>query len=147
MKTGTLVSCLTRLHNFCIDKGDRLCELSLVEETLPLDLEHMINNPDWYVPLMTDNNYDIAIPIAIMDAGHHFDGCPQAARRSKCTDGVALTYDLPRTILLNHVVDSHKTCPHTNAQIKKNIKNYLLTINYPCVGETLCCHLQTHNGI
>ncbi len=77
MKTVALVSCLAQLPNFCIDEADRLCEVSLVEETLPLDLEIMMNNPDGYVPLMMDDNHDgIAIPLGIMDAGHHFDDCP-----------------------------------------------------------------------
>jgi len=70
---------------------------------------------------MTDDTHDgIAIPLELMDVGHHFDDCPQAVRRCRRTD-VALT-DEPRTILLNHVVDSHKTRPHTNARIKKKTK-------------------------
>jgi hypothetical protein len=76
LKTVALVSCLAWLHNFCIDKGDRLCEVSLVEETLPSDLKNMMNNHDGYVPLMMEDNHDIAIPLAIMDTGHHFDDCP-----------------------------------------------------------------------
>ena len=85
-----------------------------------MDLENLINNPNGYVPLMTDDNHDgIAIPLEIMDASHHFDDCPRAARRGWRTDvASASNGDLPRTILLNYVVDS----PHTNAQIKKKIK-------------------------
>ena len=51
--------------------------MSWVEEQLPLDVENLINNPDGYVPLMmVDNHDEIAIPVEIMDAGHHFDDCP-----------------------------------------------------------------------
>ncbi len=79
----------------------------------------MINNPDEYVPLMTDNNHDgIVIPLEIMDAGHHFDDCPRAARRGQCTYvASALNGDLQHIILLNHAVNSHnhKTRLHTNA--------------------------------
>ena len=124
VRTVAMVNCLARLHNFCIDEADRFGEVSQVEEQLPLDLENMLNNPDGYVPLTMDDNHDgIAIPTEIMDAGHHFDDCPRAARRGQRTDLASDTSsELPRTILLNHVVDSHKTRPHTNAQIKKKTK-------------------------
>jgi hypothetical protein len=83
-----------------IDEADRLGEVSQVEEQLPLDLENLINNPDRYVPLMTGDNHDgIAIPLQIMDTGHHFDDCPQAARRGLRTDIASdLNGDLSRTI-------------------------------------------------
>ena len=91
-----------------------------------MDLENMINNPDGYVPLkkIDDNHHDgIAIPFEIMEVGHHFDDCPRAARRGQRTDAAsALNGELPCTILLNHLVDSHKTRPLTNARIKKKIK-------------------------
>ena len=77
LKAVALVSCLARLHNFSVDEGDRLCEVSLDEETLPIDLENMMNNPDGYVPLMAEDNHDVEIPLAIMDAGHHFDDGPE----------------------------------------------------------------------
>jgi hypothetical protein len=123
-KEVALVNCLARLHNFCIDEADRLGEVSWVEEQLPLDLENMINIPDGYVPLMMEDNHDgIAIPCEIMDASHHFDDCPRAVRRGRRTDvASASNGDLPRTILLNHVLDSHKTHTHANAGIKKKIK-------------------------
>ncbi len=77
VQTVAIVNCLARLHNFCIDEADSLGEVSWVEEQLPLDVENMINNPDGYVPLMMVDNHDyIAIPVEIMDAGHHFDDCP-----------------------------------------------------------------------
>jgi hypothetical protein len=117
IRTVAMANCLARLHNFYIDEVDRLGEVSRVDEI-------MIYNPDGYVPLMMDNNHDgIAIPLKIMDAGHHFDDCPQVTRRSRHTDVVtASNGELPHTILLNHVVDSHKTRPHTNTQIKKKTK-------------------------
>jgi len=112
VRTVAMVNCLARLHNFCID------EVSRVDEQLPLDLENMINNPNGYVPLKIYNNHHdgIAVPPEIMDTGHHFDDCPRAARRGQRTDAASASNgELPRTILLNHVVDSHKTRPHTNA--------------------------------
>ena len=125
VRTVAMVNCLARLHNFCIDEADRLGEVSRVEEQLPLDLENMINSLNGYVPLKIDNNHHdgIVIPLEIMDAGHHFDDCPRAARRGQRTDAASASNgELPCTILLNHVVDSHKMRPHTNARIKKKIK-------------------------
>ena len=122
VRTVAMVNCLARLHNFCIDEADRLGEkVSPVEEQLPLDLENMINSPDGYVPLKIVKYHDgIAFPFEIMDAGHHFDDCSQAVRRGQGTDASSASNgELPHTILLNHVVDSHKTRPHTNARIKK----------------------------
>ena len=116
-----MVNCLARPHNFCLDEANRLGEVvSWVEEQLPLDLENMTNNLNGYVPLKIDDNHHdgIAIPLEIMDAGHRFDDCPQpqAARRGQRTDAASASNDeLPCTILLNHVVDSHKMHPHTNA--------------------------------
>ncbi len=76
VRTVALVSCLAWLHNFCIDEGEQLCEMSREDEALPMNLENMMNNPKGYVPLVTDDNHDVTIPFAIMDASHHFDDCP-----------------------------------------------------------------------
>jgi hypothetical protein len=95
--------------------------MSREDEALPMDLENMMNNPEGYVPLVMDDNHDVAIPAAIMDAGHHFDDCPRAARRGKRIEVIA-NNNLPRTILLNHIVESHKTRPHTNMRTKKKSK-------------------------
>ena len=126
VRTVAMVNCVAWLHNFCIDEAGRLGEgVGRVEQQLPLDLENIINNPDRYVPLKIDDNHHdgIAIPLEIMDVGHHFDDCPRAARRGQRTDAASASNDeLPHTILLNHVMDSHKMRPHTNTQIKKKIK-------------------------
>jgi hypothetical protein len=37
--------------------------MSLLEETIPLDLENMMNNPDGYVPVMTEDNHDVAVGV------------------------------------------------------------------------------------
>ena len=41
MKTVAFVSCLARLHNFCIDEIERTKEHN--EDALPLDVEHIMN--------------------------------------------------------------------------------------------------------
>jgi hypothetical protein len=108
---------------------------------------------------MTDNTHDgIVIPLELMDASHHFDDCSRAARRGQRTD-VGLTDDLPRTILLNHVVDSHKMRPHTNARIKTKIKPLKTTYQqlimtykqlimwWSKISMRCGCHLCTHTGV
>ncbi len=94
VRTVALVRCLAQLHNFCIDEGEQLCEMSHEDEAPPMDLENMMNNPEGYVPLVMDDNHDVAIPVAIMDAGHHFDDCPRAAGQGRCIDVIA-NNDLP----------------------------------------------------
>ncbi len=110
VKTVALVSCLARLHNFCINQVERSKEPD--EDILPLDLEHLMNGKVGYVEMVnaTDSRYD---PRDIIDSGNHFDDCPQAARQSRQAEVVG-TNELPRTVLLNHVIDSHKTPPHAN---------------------------------
>jgi hypothetical protein len=52
------------------------------EDALPLDLEHMMNGPEGFVPMVKvkDSNHGIPIPKDIIVSGNHFDNCPQAAR-------------------------------------------------------------------
>jgi hypothetical protein len=115
VKTITLVSCLARLHNFCIDQVERSKEHD--EDILPLDLEHLMNGEVGYVEMVnvTDSRYNVPIPKGIMDGGNHFDDCPWAARQSRQAEVVGMN-ELPQTMLLNHVIDSHKTRPYANKQ-------------------------------
>ncbi len=82
--TVALVSCLARLHNFCIDEVERTQEYE--EEALPLDLELMMNGLEGYVRMVKvkvmDSNQDVPIPKDIIDGSNHFDDCTWAARQS-----------------------------------------------------------------
>ena len=98
VRTIALISCLARLHNFCI--------------------EHMMNGPEGYVPLVNNNSHDVPTPKDILDGGNHFDNCPRAARGSQRV----MNNELPRTVLLNLFIDSHKTCPHANMPSRNNKK-------------------------
>ena len=80
VRTIALVSCLTRLHNFCINEVKRTKELD--KDALPTDIEHMMNGPEGYVSLVNDNSHDVPIPKNILDSGNHLDDCPRAARQS-----------------------------------------------------------------
>jgi hypothetical protein len=82
VRTIALVSCLARLHNFCINEVERTKELD--EDALPTDIEHMMNGPEGYVPLVKDNSNNVPTPKDILDGGNHFDDCPRAARQSQC---------------------------------------------------------------
>jgi hypothetical protein len=121
VKTVTLVSCLARLHNFCIDWVMRSKQRD--KDILPLDLEHLMNGEVGYVQMVnvTDSIYNLPIPRDIIDGGNHFDNCPWAARQSRQAEVVGIN-ELPRTTLLNHVIDSHKTCPHANKQSSNKIR-------------------------
>ncbi len=82
VKTVDLVSYLARLQNFCVDEVERNKERD--EDILPLDLEHLMNGQEGYVPIVNvkDSNHDVPIPRDILDGGNHFNDCPWAARQS-----------------------------------------------------------------
>ncbi len=50
VRTIALVSCLARLHNFCIDEIERTKEHE--EDALPSDIEHIMNGQEGYVPML-----------------------------------------------------------------------------------------------
>jgi hypothetical protein len=93
-----LVSCLARLHNFCI--------------------EHLTNGPEGYVPLVNNNSHAVPTPKDILDGGNHFDDCPWTARQSRRVTN----NELPQTVLFNLVIDSHKTRPLANMRSRNNKK-------------------------
>jgi hypothetical protein len=120
VRTVALVNCLARIHNFCIDEVEKGKDIKESNDTLPADLAHMMNGPKGYVPMISDDIHDVPIPYEIMEGGNHFDDCPRSTRRSRRVDVVA-NNELPRTILLHHVMDSHKTRPHVNTSSRKQI--------------------------
>jgi hypothetical protein len=82
VRTVALVSCLERLHNFCIDEVERGKDLNRSDDTLAADLEHVMNRPEGYIPMIRDDNHDVPIPYEIMDGGNHFDDCPRSSMQS-----------------------------------------------------------------
>jgi hypothetical protein len=77
-----------------------------------------MNREVGYVQIVnvTDSSYNVPISRDIMDGGNHFDDCPWAARQSRQAAEVVGINELPRTMLLNHLIDSHNTRPHANKQ-------------------------------
>jgi hypothetical protein len=94
VKTVALLSCLARLHNFCIDRVERSKQCD--KDILPLDLEHLMNEEVGCVQMVniTDFSYDVPIPRDIIDGGNHLDNCPWAARQSRQAEVVGIN-ELP----------------------------------------------------
>ena len=116
-KTITLVHALAKLHNFCIDEqesdADFLGEYS-IPDTMQNDEDHIMMQDEGYIP-MNVNDRGECIPFGLVDAGHHLDDVPRAARRHRSTvDYVIGGANRPRESLLLRVVESQKTQPHTN---------------------------------
>jgi hypothetical protein len=44
-----------------------------------MDIEYIMNKSNGYVPLVCDDDHNIPNPSELMNAGHHFDDCQQAA--------------------------------------------------------------------
>ncbi len=59
VRTVALVNCLVRLHNFGVDEVERCKQFNFNKEALPIDIEHMMNKGDGYVPLVRDDNHEL----------------------------------------------------------------------------------------
>ena len=79
---------------------------------LDIDQEHMLTEDDGYIPMEHSNVHDIAMPMALMDVGHHFDDVPRSIRRRKIISDA----DLPRTKLYHKVCRMHARRPTTNSR-------------------------------
>jgi hypothetical protein len=78
----------------------------------------MMNGPEGYVPLVNNNSHAVPTPKDLLDGGNHFDDCPWTARQSQRVTN----NELPRTVLLNLVIDSHKKRPLANMRSSNNKK-------------------------
>jgi len=109
-KSIGLVFALARLHNFCLDERGRRPEEApmATDPLLDIDREHMLNDDDGYIEMENSNDHDIAMPTALMDVGHHFDGVPQSFRRTRRK---VSEEDLPRTKLHEKVCRMHACRP------------------------------------
>jgi hypothetical protein len=94
VKTVALVSCLARLHNFCIDWVEKSKDHD--KGILLLDFECLMNGEVGYVPMVNlmDSNHDVPIPRDIIDRGNHFEDCPPAARQCRQAEVVGIN-ELP----------------------------------------------------
>lgn len=102
-KTIALVNALAKLHNFCIDQNE-----ADVPKTSGRDRCTLMMNPQGYIPL--DVN---AIPTQLLDSGNHFEDVPRESRdaRRRRPGELQLPSTLPRTLLLQKVIDSHRVRP------------------------------------
>jgi hypothetical protein len=105
-RTIALVNALAKLHNFCIDRGD-----VQVPRPCGVDELNLITHPLGHVPLEVQpgaGGQQVAVPTQLMDSGNHFDDMPRSSRYNARREAVAI---LPRTLLLQKVVDSHRVRP------------------------------------
>jgi hypothetical protein len=78
------------------------------------DEDQIMMQDEGYIP-MNVNDTGECIPFGLVDAGHHLDDVPRAARRHRsAVDYVIGGVNRPRESLLLRVVESQKTRPHTN---------------------------------
>ena len=102
-KIIALVSCLCRLHNYCIDakvKPDKLyprdeCDIHITDG-LP-------------APIDQAKGDDIPAPQALIGAGEHFEGIPEYERKK--LEKLARTLTYPRVRLCNMVAERGLTRP------------------------------------
>lgn len=107
-KTIALVNALVKLHNFCIDE---LVDMDdVVIESSPLDTYNIMNMQGGYVSLEESEDHDVPIPSQLLDGGDHFADFPRDKRRQR-NDNM-----LPRKLLHDKVVESHKVRPSTNSK-------------------------------
>ena len=130
-KTIALVMAIMKLHNFCIDKVDRVggAEDATTRTSSDVDSFHVMNHDEGgFVPLVnvaandvtaneiipignTNANVNEVVPTELLGYGHHFNDVPQRLRNPL----VAANY-LPRTVLHDKVLNLHKVRPSTRSK-------------------------------
>lgn len=107
-KIIALVNAVAKLHNFCIDrKGSTVDDLATIDSSA-VDTFHIMNSETGFVAL--DQIGDDVIPTQLLGGGAHFEDVPRERRRNRATVGE----NLPRKLLHDHVLNSHKVRPVKN---------------------------------
>ena len=109
-KTVALVIALAKIHNFCIEESN-------IPERVPQMLErdrcHMMNAQAGYVGLRNDDpQQSIEVPTDLIHLGEHFNDVPENLLRLQRRRNAGLV--LPRTCLLQMIVDGHWQRPTNN---------------------------------
>ena len=112
-RTIALVNALVKLHNFCIDNSnpESTEEEVTMQQSTSADDFNIMNNRDGFVPLEReehDGGGTFLVPRQLLDAGNHFEDIPRDRRR------LTLMEQLPRKLLHDKVVHSHKVRPCTH---------------------------------
>ena len=105
-KTVALVNALAKLHTYCIDRQDGT---DAVCDPTTEGLANITTSEGGFVSMATVAACDVELPLPLMDAGHHFDDIPETQRRGNRRQSTNIA--LPRTLLLNKVVESDMTRP------------------------------------
>lgn len=96
-KTVALVTCLAKLHNFCISQRDRQCAIYAPDEAC-IELHGAV--PMQYVQHAGNQ----LIPVQLLGAGEHFDDVSVTERRRRLRMARANSKDsLPRHKMLEQV--------------------------------------------
>ena len=107
------VVALAKLHNFCIDESNSL--ENNIPSSLASDDNDMLNNSKGYVGMMEDEAHgETAVPIDLMQPGHHFDDVPRNMRARHMYAISRDTHVLPRTAIHQFIEDGHWVRPRQN---------------------------------
>ena len=64
------VNTLARLHNHCISEAYHREDL----DTLPLDLQYMMEDDCGYIKMTTGTNYNVPVPLELINSGDQSTG-------------------------------------------------------------------------
>ena len=106
VKVVALVNALAKLHNFCIEVGDRHGFDESVLDSMPIDTNNLQRSG--LVALDAVNGDGNLIPSQLLGGGHHSNDYPrdEMIRRIRRSEPV-----LPRTLLTRHVVSTELRRP------------------------------------
>ena len=106
-RINALISCLCKIHNFCIDNGNS--KPPQWYEHDPLTLIDFVNNPE---------NDDNPHPLSLLGGSEHFSDIPEGRRGANWrSQRIAMQQDsntrIPRNDMLQHVItrDLHRPRP------------------------------------
>ena len=96
-KSNSLMRCLCRLHNYCIDHNS-----ARVEKLLCADLVEIRSAGGISLDTSEDN---MEVPRALLGGGEHFDDVLPEDRRQFARRGLGRNGRTPRDLMLKHVAD------------------------------------------
>ena len=109
-RINALISCLCKLHNFCIDNGNARPPERYSHD--PLTLMDFMDSDE-------SDESEIPCPIGLLGGGEHFadvsGGCREQIRLSHCRrhNNNNAHWEFPRNSMLHHIteMDIHHPCP------------------------------------
>ncbi len=99
---------LIKLHNIWIDEQERSGTNASPQQAITKSLSDI---DEFHTTATYPIENDAPLPIDLLDSGHHFTDVPRSARQNCNTDSVDGQIILPRALLHEKVVQSHKSTP------------------------------------